>query len=382
MKFVLFYQSVVSCWNHGNAHFLRGIARELIRLGHQVTVYEPATGWSRQNALADGGAPALAEAARLVPGIELQVYDAPTLDLGFALDEADVVIVHEWSEPGLVAKIGAQRAEGERFVLLFHDTHHRAITAAHEIGRFPLETFDAILVFGEVLRQTYLDIGWGRRVFTWHEAADVELFRPHPNGKKDTDVIWIGNWGDGERDQELSDYLIEPVRKAGLRARLHGVRYPQIALARLRASGFEYGGWLPNHRVPEAYARARVTMHIPRRPYVEALTGIPTIRVFEALACGIPLISAPWDDTEGLFPPGSYLKARSGEEATAALRLLTSDPAFAAELSAVGLRAIASRHTCAHRVQQLLAIIDEIQSASANGTRSPVVAPSRWGEAP
>ena len=44
-----------------------------------------------------------------------------------------------------------------------------------------------------------------------------------------------------------------------------------------------------------------MTVHVPRRPYVDALPGIPTIRVFEALACGIPLVSAPWRDEEGLF---------------------------------------------------------------------------------
>ena len=140
---------------------------------------------------------------------------------------------------------------------------------------------------------------------------------------------------------------------------------PYLALpciqAWLRAHGFEYGGWLSNHRVPQAYARARVTMHIPRRPYVEALPGIPTIRVFEALACGIPLICAPWQDSEGLFPQGSYLKARTGDEAAAALRLLTSDLQFAAELAEAGLRAIASRHTCRHRVEELLAIVDRLK---------------------
>ena len=52
-------------------------------------------------------------------------------------------------------------------------------------------------------------------------------------------------------------------------------------------------------------------MHVPRGPYAEALPGIPTIRVFEALACGIPLVSAPWDDCEGLFQPGrDYLSRR------------------------------------------------------------------------
>ena len=73
------------------------------------------------------------------------------------------------------------------------------------------------------------------------------------------------------------------------------------ALRELADAGIEYGGWLPNYRAPEVFSRYRVTVHIPRRPYVDALRGIPTIRPFEALACGIPLISAPWHDSEKLF---------------------------------------------------------------------------------
>jgi spore maturation protein CgeB len=138
------------------------------------------------------------------------------------------------------------------------------------------------------------------------------------------------------------------------------VRYPDQARDRLRACGFEFNGWLPNHRAPQAFARARVTMHVPRRPYAEALPGIPTIRVFEALASGIPLVSAPWHDSEGLFPDGSYVKAQNGMEAAAALRLLVNDPGFAAALASAGLRAIRSRHTCEHRVQELLAIVNKL----------------------
>jgi spore maturation protein CgeB len=111
-----------------------------------------------------------------------------------------------------------------------------------------------------------------------------------------------------------------------------------------------------------------VTMHVPRRPYVEALPGIPTIRVFEALACGIPLVAAPWHDSEGLFPDGSYVKVRNGLEATAALRLLANDPAFRSALANAGLRAIRTRHTCAHRVQELLAIVDKLKTQVATET--------------
>jgi spore maturation protein CgeB len=96
---------------------------------------------------------------------------------------------------------------------------------------------------------------------------------------------------------------------------------------------------------------------VPRRPYVEALPGIPTIRVFEALACGIPLVCSPWDDAENLFTPGKdYLVARNGREMTRQLRDLLNDGETASHLSIHGLKAIRARHTCAHRVDELLAI--------------------------
>ena len=110
------------------------------------------------------------------------------------------------------------------------------------------------------------------------------------------------------------------------------------------------------HRAPEAFAHHRVTVHVPRRQYVEALHGIPTIRVFEALACGIPLVCAPWRDEEGLFPPGAYLCAGDGAAMTRQLRAVLNDADLAASLRRTGLAAIAARHTCAHRADELLAI--------------------------
>ncbi|MGE5537435.1 MAG: glycosyltransferase [Gemmatimonas sp.] len=360
MKFVLFYHSFVSCWNHGNAHFLRGIARELVRAGHEVAVYEPEDGWSRTNALQDGGAKALDEAARLVPGVDLHTYDLPTLDLDEALDGADVVLVHEWNHPDLVAQLGERRIAGGRFRLFFHDTHHRAITAPSDLERLDLNGYDAVLAFGEILAEVYRKRGWGRNVFVWHEAADAALFTPQADVAKDTDLVWIGNWGDGERSDELHEYLIEPIADLDLQARIHGVRYPEDVRAVLGAFGISYEGWLPNHRAPTAFARSRMTVHVPRRPYVEALPGIPTIRMFEALACGIPLISAPWSDAENLFPAGSYMMVRNGVEMKAAMRLLRRDPPFAANLAQAGLHAIRTRHTCLHRVGELMAIIDRL----------------------
>src|SRR5690606_14856145 len=143
-----------------------------------------------------------------------------------------------------------------------------------------------------------------------------------------------------------------------LPAAVHGVRYPDHALQALKDAGIAYRGWLPNADVPMEFARHRVTIHVPRRPYVEALPGIPTIRMFEALACGIPLLSAPWDDAENLFRPGTdFLFARNGAEMATLLRQLLDDRDRAAALAAAGRETVAARHTCRHRVDELLDIL-------------------------
>ena len=360
MKVVIFSHSIVSDWNHGNAHFLRGIVAELLARGHAVSVHEPLDGWSRTNLLADGGEPALVDIHAAFPwmkGVAAPYPAAAGLDLDRALDGADVVLVHEWNEPALVAALGARRAAGGRFRLLFHDTHHRAASAPQEMARFDLRHYDGVLAFGEVVRRLYLDRGWCERAWTWHEAADTRVFRPLVADGAVRDLVWIGNWGDGERAQELEEFLLAPARRLRLRGTIHGVRYPRRARWAIRRSRLRYRGWLPNHRAPEVFARHRVTVHVPRGPYVRALPGIPTIRPFEALACGIPLVSAPWEDTEGLFRPGrDHLVARDGTEMRRCLQAVLDDDELAAELRRCGLETIAARHTCAHRVDELLAI--------------------------
>jgi spore maturation protein CgeB len=360
VKVTIFCHSLLSDWNHGNAHFLRGLVAELRHRGHAVASYEPRDGWSRANLLADGGPQALRDVRRAFPWMDDVVceYELATLDLDRALDGADLVIVHEWNDPELVARIGGRRAAGGRFALLFHDTHHRAVSAREEMTRFDLTHYDGVLAFGEPIRRIYLEQGWCERAWTLHEAADARVFRPLPEVEPGRgSLVWIGNWGDGERGRELREFLLKPARRRSLRGTVHGVRYPRRARWAIRGAGLRYRGWLPNHRVPEAFARHAVTVHVPRRPYAEALPGIPTIRPFEALACGIPLVSAPWEDSEGLFRAGEdYLVARTGDEMGRLLREVVRDPELARSLRSSGLRRIEERHTCAHRVDELLSI--------------------------
>lgn len=360
MKFVFYTHSLVSDWNHGNAHFLRGVMRDLIRRGHTALALEPADSWSRQNLVRTEGTAAIERFAARFPELSSQIYDAD-FDHAEALDGADVVIVHEWTDPGLVARIGRLRRNGAPFVLLFHDTHHRAVSARGEIADLSLADYDGVLAFGETLRERYLAAGWGRQVFTWHEAADDTLFHPMPGVAPERDLIWIGNWGDNERSAEIEEFLVRPADALGLSGTVRGVRYPEAALAAIKKAGLSYGGWIANAEVPKAFARHRVTLHIPRKPYVESLPGIPTIRVFEALACGIPLLSAPWSDAENLFRPGTdFLMARNGRQMESLLRDVLGEPDLGRMLAANGLETVRARHTCRHRVDELLAIVSRI----------------------
>jgi len=212
-----------------------------------------------------------------------------------------------------------------------------------------------VLAYGEVLRALYE--ARGEKAWTWHEAADTRLFRPLPDQKPEGDLVWIGNWGDEERSAELYEFLIRPCKRLRLKARVYGVRYPENARNALSEAGIEYCGWLPNFEVPQVFSRYRVTVHIPRRPYTKALPGIPTIRPFEALACGIPLVSSPWDDVEGLFTSGKdFLVAKNGDDMTCQLERLLRHPQLGRDMAHQGLKTISSRHTCAHRVDQLLEI--------------------------
>ena len=365
MRIAIFCHSLVSDWNHGNAHFLRGVASELLTRGHDVRVYEPCDAWSVQNLVMDAGESALDGYRIAYPQLASARYDPRSLDLDRALDGVDVVLVHEWNDRDLVRRIGEQRARGGRFVLLFHDTHHRSVSDPDAMAAYDLSQYDGVLAFGEVMRRRYESAGWARRAWTWHEAADSRVFKPVAADRLG-DLVWIGNWGDDERSEELRRFLIAPVAQLGLKARVHGVRYPDDARRELAGAGIDYAGWLPNYRAPDAFARYRVTVHVPRRPYVEALPGIPTIRVFEALACGIPLVSCWWDDCEGLFTPGEdFLMVQTPVEMTRALRDVVSDPALAASLAERGRRTVLARHTCAHRVDELAAIVAEIRGAAS-----------------
>lgn len=360
MKVLLFYHSLLSDWNHGNAHFLRGIATELIDRGNEVEIYEPKDSWSLSNLIKDYGEEAVEEFYSYYPTLSSISYDPAKINLDRVLSDADLVIVHEWNDHSLVKAIGEKRKKYP-FKLLFHDTHHRAVSDRESMSAYDLSNYDGVLAYGKVIKDIYLKRKWTKKAWTWHEAADTRIFKPLDSDATEGDLVWIGNWGDNERTKELMEFLIEPVKELGLKAKIYGVRYPDEARKALEDAGIEYGGWLPNFKAPEVFAHYRFTTHVPRRPYVEALPGIPTIRPFEALACGIPLLSSPWQDAEYLFTPGKdFLFASNKKEMKELMKQILADDKLVHGMTEHGLKTILEKHTCAHRVDELYSICEEM----------------------
>ncbi len=365
-KFRITYLShtLRSDWNNGNAHFLRGLLDNLRLLGHEVTCLEPEHEWSLDNLRAEPlGEASLVQFTELYPDLDLELYPAEQATSHAywhqVLRNTEIVILHEWNPPALAHLLLALR-DDLGFKLLFHDTHHRASSSPEAIAGFGTDRFDGILAFGESLTRIYRDRFNITAVWTLHEAADTRLFHPLPGTPRQQDIVWIGNWGDNERSAEIRDYLLTPASQlAQHTATIYGVRYPEEGLQALAHAGVRYGGYLPNLQAPHEYASSRLTVHIPRQQYNGAMKGIPTIRVFEALACGIPLLSAPWNDTENLFREGDFLFVRNGDEMRQAMEDLLSHPKLAEDQALRGLETVLAHHTCRHRAEQLTTILSE-----------------------
>ena len=364
LRLIYFAHSLRSDWNNGNAHFLRGLLRSMQALGHEVTIFEQEANWSIENLSSELlGKRSIAEFARIYPELDIRTYESSDSEEIWQerLTGADVVILHEWNMPSLAQHLLALRNDCG-FQLLFHDTHHRASSSPDQIREYGLDRFDGILAFGESLRTIYRERFNITQTWTLHEAADITVFHPIPRQAREFDVIWIGNWGEGERSTEVRKYLLEPAKALHAIATfaIYGVRYPIDGLMALEEAHIRYQGYLPNLDAPPAYATAGLTVHIPRQQYTSAMLGIPTIRVFEALACGIPLISAPWQDTEHLFRPDDVCFVQNGAEMTAKMQHLLNDPLAAADQARRGLETVLARHTCNHRARELTAICEEL----------------------
>ena len=201
-----------------------------------------------ENLLTEQNGPAsLEQFAISYPELDVRLYapdQAMVKQLADELLHTDIVIVHEWCEPQVVAAILELR-DALGFKALFLDTHHRASSSPQEIERLHVRKFDGILAFGEALRSIYHERLGMSRAWTLHEAADISRLTLSIVRKQ---LTASGSaTGAMSETRELHEYLIEPARALHLpNFEVYGVRYPEQGQRDLTSAGIAYKGYLPN----------------------------------------------------------------------------------------------------------------------------------------
>ena len=281
MRVVIFCHSLVSDWNHGNAHFLRGVvARAASRAATRSRVYEPRDGWSVRTSSREHGRRRRSTAfQRAYPGAaQRAATTATTLDLDAALDGADLVIVHEWNEPALVARASASTARAAAATRCCSTTRTTARSPTpDEHGRATTSpTTTACSRSASVIRDVYLERGWAARAWTWHEAADTARLPPACRRRGATATSSGSATGATTSARASCDeFLSSRCARSACAARSRRALSGRRARSARRAPASTTAAGCRTIEVPGVFARYRVTVHVPRRPYVDGAARHP-----------------------------------------------------------------------------------------------------------
>jgi spore maturation protein CgeB len=330
MKLVIFGLTVSSSWGNGHATLWRGLCRALAARGHQVVFFERDVPYYAEHrdlhALPGGG--------------ELRLYPSWEDALPAArrhLDDADVGMVTSYCPDGVAAS--ELLLDSRAGLRVFYDMDTPVTLQALERGEavpylppWGLADFDLVLSFtgGASLRELRTRLG-ARRAVPLYGSVDPDVHRrvPAREGFR-ADLSYLGTYA-ADRQAALEALFIEPARRCpGERFLIGGALYPpdfpwtdNVYFVRHVAPG--------DH--PAFYSSCRMTLNVTRAA-MAAMGHCPSGRLFEAAACGTPILSDDWTGLDEFFAPGEeILVARTTEEALRALLLP------AGELDAVARRA-------------------------------------------
>jgi spore maturation protein CgeB len=342
MKIIIFGLTISSSWGNGHATLWRGLCRALIARGHKIVFFERDTPYYAANR-------DLTE----LDGAQLVLYPdwASVRSLAAeCLAGADVGMVTSYCPDGIAATELVLESTATKRVFYDLDT---PITLdrlnlgqdVSYIGPRGLRDFDLVLSYtgGGALSALRESLG-ARRTAPLYGSVDPDTHRPvSPRSEFLSDLSYLGTYA-ADRQPALESLFIEPAhRRPGQRFVIGGAQYPQ-----------EFP-WGPNiffvrHVAPREhsafYCSSRLTLNVTRKA-MSAMGYCPSGRLFEAAACGAPLLSDYWDGLDDFYTPGSEIVvAKDSADAIDALDL--SD----AELTAVARRArerTLMEHTAAKR---------------------------------
>lgn len=355
MRIVILGLTITSSWGNGHATTFRGLVRGLAGRGHDVLFLERDKPWYA--------------AHRDLPNPpfgETRLYDSlGELESEPALREADLVVVGSYVPEGVAAGRLVQRVAGG--VTAFYDIDTPVTLAALEAGSCDYLTpelvrgFDLYLSFtgGPTLHELERRFG-ARAARALYCAADPGVYRPQDVAPS-WDLGYLGTYSP-DRQPSLDALLCGPA-----------ATWPE---GRFVVAGPQYPNdidWLPNvtrieHLPPDRHAAfycgQRFTLNVTRADMI-ARGHSPSVRLFEAAACGVPIISDNWPGLDALFRPGSeILIARDGAEVSRILRTMP-EPERRSIGQAARSRVLAA-HTGAHRAAELEAYAREAAEARAS----------------
>lgn len=352
MNLVIFGLSVSSSWGNGHAALWRALIGGLVAAGHRVTFFERNTEWYAAHRDLTG----LPDGAQLLVFPE---WSAVAAEARRALDAADAAIVTSYCPDAQAAS--ALVLDSRVAVRCFYDLDTPVTLArladGEDVDYVPpdgLGEFDLVLSFtgGKALTCLRERLG-ARRVAALYGSVDPALHHPAaPAPRYRCDLSYLGTFA-ADRQAALERLFIEPARRRPRRRFLiGGAQYP--AEFPWTANIF-FARHLPPSEHPAFYSSSRLTLNVTREPMAR-LGYCPSGRLFEAAACGTPILSDWWEGLdEFLEPGGEILIARSTEDALAAL-----DQPRAA-LAAIARRArarVLEEHTSAHRAAELVALLE------------------------
>jgi spore maturation protein CgeB len=351
VKLVIFGLTISSAWGNGHATLWRGLCRALAERGHDITFYERDVPY--YSAHRDATHPV---------GCNLRLYSAwPDIrdEAAHAAADADVARVTSYCPDGAVAS--ALVLESAAQLRVFYDLDTPVTLARVRQGeRVPylpadgLGEFDLVLSYtgGRALHELITRLG-ARRVAPLSGSVDPDAHRPmEANQSLRNDLSYLGTYA-ADRQDRLEQLFIEPARRRPDRKFvIGGSQYPENFPW---TQNMYYVWHMPPPAHPEFYCSSALTLNVTRGAMAE-MGYCPSGRLFEAAACGTPILSDAWEGLETFFEPGSeILIARNTEDALEALDV----PREAlARIAAAARERTLAEHTAACRACELEEMLD------------------------
>ena len=348
MNVVILGLSITSSWGNGHATTYRAFIRALHARGHRVLFLECDKPWYAGN-----------RDLPSAPYCEIALYqDVAELQRKHALSvaEADLVIVGSFVPDGVA--VGEWVTEIAGGFTAFYDIDTPVTLQGLKQGtceylvRDLIPAFDAYLSFTGGPTLELLQDGYGaKQAVPFYCSVDPEFYRPLELTRQ-WELGYLGTYS-SDRQGTLNRLLVQPAEdRPDDRFAVAGSLYPNDLVWPSNVTRIDH---LPPKEHCAFYNRQRFTLNVTREAMIQSGYS-PSVRLFEAAACGTPIISDAWAGLETFFEPGKeILIAKTCADVTRILE--TVDDKQRSRLAQNARKRILREHTADHRARELESLV-------------------------